>query len=200
MVRDTALVLEDRVGLARLYYTFPGVPAWHADDAPLSVAAYLLTGARNSRLTRRLVYQDQLVSAVSAFQSGMKLAGDFRVVATARPGGSLPPIQRTVDEELRRLASDGPTERELEQARNALEASFLASIEPVLAKADQLNQYYFELGTPDGFQRDLDRYRAVTADQVRDVVRRYLTGARAIVSVVPQGRPELAATAREVTP
>jgi zinc protease len=193
-------VLEDRVGLARLYYAFPTVKAWDADDAALSVAAYLLTGARNARLTTRLVYDEQLVSGVSAFQGGQKLAGDFSIVATAKPNGALPAIQRVIDEELRRLATDGPTERELQQARNALEASFLGSIERVQSKADQLNGYYFELGTPDGFQRDLDRYRSVTAEQVRAAVRRYLTGARAIVSVVPQGKPELAATAREVTP
>jgi zinc protease len=198
--RDTALVLEDRVGLARLYYAFPTVKAWEADDAALSVAAYLLTGARNARLTKRLVYDEQLVSGVSAFQGGQKLAGDFSIVATAKPNGALPAIQRVIDEELRRLATDGPTERELQQARNALEASFLGGIERVQSKANQLNSYYFELGTPDGFQRDLDRYRSVTAEQVRTAVRRYLTGTRAIVSVVPQGKRELAATAREVTP
>ena len=35
MTRDTALVLEDRVGLPRLYYAFPAVKAWHEDDAAL---------------------------------------------------------------------------------------------------------------------------------------------------------------------
>lgn len=200
MTRDTALVLEDRVGLARLYYAFPAVKAWHADDAALNVAAYVLTGARNARLTKRLVYDEQLVSNVSAFNGSQNLAGDFQLVATAKPGGALPPIQRIIDEELRRLATEGPTERELQQARNALEASFLSGIERVQSKADQLNSYYFELGTPDGFQRDLDRYRSVTAAQVQAAARQYLTGARVVVSVVPQGKPELAATAREVTP
>jgi len=200
MTRDTALVLEDRVGLARLYYAFPTVKAWDADDAALTVAAYLLTGARNARLTKRLVYDEQLVSSVSARHGSQNLAGDFQIVATAKPGAALPPIQRVIDEELQRLATAGPTDRELQQARNALEGSFLNGIERVQSKADQLNSYYFELGVPDGFQRDLDRYRTVTADQVRAAARRYLTGARAIVSVVPQGKPELAAIAREVTP
>jgi len=200
MTRDTALVLEDRVGLARLYYVFPAVKAWDRDDAALNVAAYVLTGARNARLTKRLVYEEQLVSNVSAFNGSLNLAGDFQLVATAKPGGALPAIQRVIDEELRRLATEGPTERELQQARNALEASFLSGIERVQSKADQLNSYYFELGVPDGFQRDLDRYRSVSAAQVQAAARQYLTGARVVVSVVPQGKLELAATAREVTP
>jgi len=200
MTRDTVLVLEDRVGLPRLYYAFPSARSWDPDDAALQVAAYLLTGAKNSRLNQKLVYDLQLASSVGAFQDNKKLAGDFQVVATARPGVALPAIQRVVDEELRLLATNGPTDRELQQARNALEASFLSGIERAQSKADQLNSYYFDLGTPDGFQRDLDRYRAVTADQVRAAVRRYLTGPRVVVSVVPQGKPELAARPREVTP
>lgn len=200
MVRDTALVLEDRVGLPRLYYTFPTVPSWAEEDAALDVAAYILAGARNARLTRRLVHEEQLVSGVSAFHNSRRLAGDLQVVATARPGVALPAIQRVVDEELRRLAAEGPAVRELQQAKNAIESQFLASIERVQTKADLLNSYYFRIGEPDGFQRDLDRYRAVTADQVRAAVARYLTGPRAVVSVVPDGRRELAATAREVTP
>ena len=109
-------------------------------------------------------------------------------------------MQRAVDEELRRLGEAPPTAREMEQAKNALEASFLRSTQTVGGKADQLNSYYFEVGVPDAFQRDLDRLRAVTAADVQRVVKQYLTGPRAIVSVVPMGKRDLAAEPRGVTP
>jgi zinc protease len=66
----------------------------------------------------------------------------------------------------------------------------------VRAKANQLNDYYYAIGTPDGFQRDLDRLRAVTAADVQRVVRQYLAGPRVIISVVPQGKQDLAAAQR----
>jgi zinc protease len=199
LARDTALVLEDRVQLARLYYAWPAVKETNPDNAAFTVISYLLTGAKNGRLTQPLVYDRQIASNVQASGDLKRHDGDFLVIATARPGQSLPAIQQVVDAEIARLAAEGPTPRELEQARNALEARFLGRLETVMGKADQLNGYYYERGTPDGFQADLDALRAVTAEDVQRVTRNWLLGPRAIISVVPQGKPELAAAGR-VTP
>ena len=193
---DTMVLLEDRVQLPQLYYNWLTTKAWSEDDAALQVAAYMLTGAKNSRLTQRLVYKDQSATFVNAGADHRKLAGEFGIVARARPGKALPELQRAIDEELRAFAASGPSERELQQAKNAIEAAFLRGIETVQGKANQLNQYYYEIGTPDGFQRDLDRFRNVTAADVQRVVRQYLTGPRAIVSVVPMGKKELGAEPR----
>ena len=197
-VRDTAIVAEDRVQLPRLYLNWHAVRAYHADDAALDLAAYLLTGARNARLTSSLVYEQELASNVSASNDSKKLDGDFSVVATARPGKNLNEIKSAVSRQLSRLAAEGPSVRELEQAKNAFEAGFLNRLEFVSGKADQLNRYYYFTGDPDGFQADLDRYRSVTAADIKRVVARYLTGPRVMLSIVPQGRKELAATREAV--
>ncbi len=78
--------------------------------------------------------------------------------------------------------------------------AFSGSIETVQGKANRLNQYYAELGIADAFQKDLDRINAVTAADVQRVVRQYLLGPRAILTVVPNGKRELAATPRSSTP
>jgi zinc protease len=70
----------------------------------------------------------------------------------------------------------------------------------VLAKADLLNGYYYFTGEPDYFARDLARYHAVTANDVRRTVATYLLAPKVILSVVPDGKPELAVRATEVTP
>ena len=198
--RDTTVVLEDQVPAARLYLSWPAVSLWTADDAALDLAAYVLAGAKNSRLTQPLVYQLQVASDVWSFEWSKRIAGDFLVIVTARPGQELGEIQRVVDSVLARLANEGPSPREMEQARNAIEAQFLNGIESLQRKADALNHYMELLGTPDAFQRDVDRYRAVTAADVQQAVRRYLLEPRASISVVPAGKRELAAPARSATP
>jgi zinc protease len=195
-LRDTTIVLEDRVQLPRVYLAWHTVAEFSADDAALDVAAYILAGARNSRLTQALVFNGELATNASAFNSSKRLDGDFQVVATARPGIALDSLTRVIDAELRRLAAQPPTARELEQAKNSIEASFLNGLEFVDAKADRLNAYYYATGTPDYFQQDLDRYRRVTAADVQRVVRQYLLTGRVTLSVVPQGRTNLAATPR----
>jgi zinc protease len=197
VVKDTFVVAEDRVQLPRMYLSWHTVKKFDADDAALDAAAYLLAGARNSRLTDALTYKMELTADVIAFNDSKKLDGDFTVRATARPGKSLDSALAVVDREIRRLATEGPTARELEQGKNAIESSFLNQLELVRNKADQLNEYYYYAGEPDYFQKDLDRYRAVTAEDVKRVVAKYLLAPRVTLSIVPLGKKELGITRKE---
>ena len=197
---DVYATLEDRVQLPRVYNAWHTVKAFAADDAPLDVLADILAAGRSSRLYQRLVYSMQIATQVNAYQDSKRVDGDFRVFATARPGHDLNEIERVITEEVGRIATDGPTAREIERVRNQNEAQFLARMETDLGKADQLNFYNYFAGTPDYFQQDLDRYRRVSAADVQRVARQYLAGQRRVVlSVVPLGRTGLAAT-EGVTP
>jgi zinc protease len=188
------------VQLPRLYYQWHTARLYHPDDAPLELLSDILTGAKNSRLTQRMVYEMQIATSVVSYQDGKRLDGDFTVYATARPGHTLPELQAVFDEELAKLAAEGPTARELEQAQNGREAAFLEQLEQINDKADQLNSYYYFVGVPDWFARDLARYRAVTRTDIQRVAREYLMQPKVIFNVVPQGRRELAAPAAGVTP
>jgi zinc protease len=192
-VPDTAITLEDRVQLPQLQLTWHTVKEWHADDAALDIAASVLAGSRTSRLTQALVYNNPVATNVRARQSSMRLDGDFSVVATARRGLALDTLRTAIDAEIKKLASEGPTARELQQAKNGIEAQFLRRIETMRGTADQLNHYFYLNGKPDSFQADLDRYRAVTAADVKRVLKKYLETNRVMISVVPMGKPELAA-------
>ena len=198
LAADVYATLEDRVQLPRVYNAWHTVRAFAPDDAALSVLTDVLAGGKASRLYRRLVYEMQIATSVSAYHDALRLDGSFRLSTTARPGHDLNELQRVVDEEIRRVAETGPTPREVERVLNQTEAQFLDRMERVGSfggKADQLAYYDYFVGTPDYFQADLDRYRHVTAADVQRVARDYLLRRhRVVLSVVPQGRLELAAT------
>lgn len=200
LAHDTSAVLEDRVQLARLYYVWHSAATGTADDAALDLLGYLLAGEKNSRLTQALVYGSELAADVSAYQSGHRITGDFWIIASAKPDAPLPPLQVVIARELARLAAEGPTPGELEQAKNATEAAVLRRLETVRAKADMLNAYYVRTGIPDGFAADLAQMRAVTAGDIRRVAQQYLGAPRVTLSIVPQGRAALAAGPVEVKP
>ncbi len=147
-VRDTAIIAEDRVQLPQLYLAWHAVDNRHKDSPALDILSYLLTGARNSRLTNTLVYQREIASTVSAYNDAKRLDGDYSIVARARPGQGLDTLKVTIERELDRLAAEGPTTRELDQAKNAIESAFLNQLEFIQQKADQLNQYAYFKGTP----------------------------------------------------
>jgi zinc protease len=193
LARDTSTTLEDRVQLPRLYYTWHTVKRGHRDDASLQILAYILTGAKNGRLTQPMVYEKQIATDVDAIADHKRLDGDLTIQATARPGKALPELQAFVDRELTRIAGTGPTARELQQARNAAEANFLMRVEEVSDKAERMNQYLYYEGQADYFQKDLDRFLAVTAGDVQRVAKQYLLAPKVILSVVPEGQRSLEA-------
>jgi predicted Zn-dependent peptidase len=59
-------------------------------------------------------------------------------------------------------------------------------------KADLLNNYLFHTGNPDYFEEDLARYRSLAPSDVRAVALRFLRPERVVLSVVPEGRRDLA--------
>jgi len=56
-------------------------------------------------------------------------------------------------------------------------------------KADQMNGYYTNTGDPDWFNEDLQRYRAISASDVRAAADRFLPAERRVeLTVQPEGK------------
>jgi zinc protease len=137
---------------------------------------------------------------VSAYHNSQLQSGDFYVRVTARADMDLGRLEQAVLEEIAKLAASPPAEAEMERVKNGLEMSFISSLETALGKAEQMNRYYYYTGDPDHVAEDLARYRALTPADIQRVAREYLEGKhRIVISIVPQGRTELAARPREVS-
>jgi zinc protease len=194
--RAARVVLEDRVDAARLYMAWPSPPLFADGDADLDLAADLIANGRVSRLYRRLIYERRIATELAASQASRELASTFQIVATAAPGQNLANLHRAIVEEINRLRDAGPDAGELARGRAQAEASFayrLVSLGGFGGRADQLNMYNLHQGDPGGFDRDLARYQAATAESIRAAARRWIDPDLAtIVSVVPIGRPEAA--------
>jgi zinc protease len=197
LARDVRIRFEDRVELPRLYLAWL-TPAMFADgDADLDLATDLLANGKTSRLYRRLVFDERIATDVSASQNSREIAGYTQITATAAPGHTLGELEQAILEEIARLAAGGPTDDEIERGRVQAEAQFMFRLQTVGGfggKSDQLNAYNVFLRDPAYFTRDLERYQLVTHESLRASVATYLDpGRRVTLSIVPQGRPALAA-------
>jgi zinc protease len=200
VTEERRVVLEDQVQLPRVYVCWLSPAVFTPGDAELDVVANVLAGGKNSRLYRRLVYDMQIAQDVFAFQGSAELSSEFCIVSTARSGHGLTELEAVIQEELDRLEAEPPSEREVARAVNQFEAGFLDRLEQIGGfggKADQLNGYFFRTGNPDWFNEDLARYKAIAPTDVRATVTAHLKdNARVILSVVPEGRTDLAAAAK----
>ena len=184
--------MTDRVQLPRLYLAWHTPALFAPGDATMDVVAGVLSGGKNSRLYKRLVYDMQIAQDVNAFQQSQALGSNFVIIATARPGQTLDRIQQVIDEEIDALRKAPPDAREVQRVLNQTEAGFLRQMERVggfSGKADQLNAYYTRTGKSDYFEQDLARYRSLTAADVTDAVNRYLPKDRRVeLSIVPENK------------
>ena len=185
VVRDT---LTDNVKLPKV------VMAWHTPaqfapgDADLDLLASILQEGKASRLYKSLVYDKKLAQEVGAAQYSSELGSLFVVEAIARPGVTLAKVEEAIDAEIAKLREKRVTREELDRARNQYETAFVSRLESTAARASLLNQYETFRGDPGYAEKDLQRYRNVTAQSLQHYAQTMLDlGARGIIHVVPAG-------------
>jgi zinc protease len=182
--------VTDRVQLPRLFLAWITPRHFEPGDAALDIVADILSGGKNARLYKRLVYDMQIAQNVRASQNSQALASYFEIEVTPRPGHTIDEVQKVVDEEIAKLRREDPSEHEVQRALNQIEASFYNRMERVGGfggKADQLNAYYTSTGDPDWFNEDLARYRALSPSDVRAAADRFLPADRRVeLTVVPE--------------
>lgn len=193
--RDTFLILEDKVQLPRVYYTWHTVKGYSNDDAALDILAQILANDKNSRLYKKLVYELQTAQNVRAFQNGSRMDGRFRLDFTPKPGQKVADLDRVVRSEIANIINNGVTQRELQRAQNVYKSSFLNDLASVLGKAEVLNSYNYFIGNPDYVQQDAARYDRVTTADVQRVAKTYLGKPKVVLTVVPEGKKEMMLTA-----
>jgi zinc protease len=193
ITHERRLTVNDRVELPRLYMAWLTPPAYQPGDAELAVTSQILAGGKAGRLYKRLVYERQIAQDVAATQNSYALTSTFMIDATARPGHDAAELEGAIDAELKTLRELGPSDQEVERARNTIETAMLSAIEKLggAGLANQMNQYNQYTGDPGYLNRDLARLRRVSAADVRRVARAYLQpNARVVVTGRP-GKPAL---------
>lgn len=201
------ITLTDAVELPLLGFVWHSPAFFKPGDAEMDILGEILGGGKSSRLYRTLVYEKKLAQNVRVFQASRFLGSEFRILVFGRPGVSLDEIEAEVDRELERLRSQGPSQREVDRARNGIESLFWRGVESVRDRADLLNRYQFYFGDPGSIARDRMRYDDVTPASVTAWANRILKpDARLIVRVLPKrespssgegGEPVKAATQGE---
>jgi zinc protease len=187
-------VLEDRVPQARVYESWNTPPWGSPDDTYLDLLSGILASGKSSRLYKRLVYDNQIATDVSARQDSREIASIYTIDASARPGTDLATVEKAVDEELTRLLRDGPTAEELQRAQMEYLAGFLRGAERIGGfggKSDILARSEVFGGRPDFYRDALERVKAATPADVKEAARRWLSDGVYVLEVHPF--PELAA-------
>ncbi|PKB72414.1 MAG: hypothetical protein BZY87_00245 [SAR202 cluster bacterium Io17-Chloro-G6] len=183
------LEMRDKVTLPRAYVAWPAPPEGDIDDAPLEIYQAIMSDGLTSRLHRSLVYEKQIAqSAVMRYHSS-EISGQCLLQVTAAEGHELAKVEAAADAEMARLLKEPPTDEEITRVKNRIEASHfrqLARIGGFGGRADQLNHFSVFASNPELINTSLDRYLAVTREDVMRVAETVLGGNQVRLRVLPE--------------
>jgi zinc protease len=162
------------------------------DSYVLEVIATILSGGKSSRFYQSLVREKRLVLSADADHSLLSRDPSlFYISADLLPGKEVAEVEKALDQEVERLQKEPVEEKELEKAKNQLEAAFIYAQDSLYYQAILLAQHEISLDW-----RAIDNYlpsiRKVSAEDIQRVVKRYLVpDNRTIGILIPQPPKEV---------
>jgi zinc protease len=201
--REPPQLGERRLRIEREAQTPLVAMAWHTFAAPdresrvMEVVLSILGDGDSSRLHQRLVEQEQAAVELGTFLEQGFDPGLAWFYAIVPPGGDPARVEQLVDEELARLAREGPTPAELDKARNQALAGFWRGLETISGKAQALGEYQVFHGD---YRKLFDapaQYEGITAEDVKQAVATVLRATnRTVGTLMPAPDSEAPAVAQ----
>jgi zinc protease len=151
----------------------------------LEVLESVLDASEVARLPRALVREARVAgSATATYEKFQRGPGLFVISAAPGEGRSVAELEAALRAELARLAREGISADELARARNQLVSHHLFQQDSLFTQASRIGVAEMAGHSARVFDRFAERIRAVTAEQVREVARRYLVDERMTVAVL----------------
>ncbi|NOT34781.1 MAG: insulinase family protein [Candidatus Eisenbacteria bacterium] len=168
-------------------YKAPGV---RGDDVwVLDVISTILSRGESSRLHEALVVDQQIALDASSYFGTRLNPGLFEFAVEMRPGKTAADGERALQAVLDKFVKDGPTDRELQKAKNILEARFVKGLKTNNGVGEAIAFAEHVLGDYKRMYETPERYRRVTAADVKRVAKEVFVSTRRTVAVlVPESR------------
>lgn len=180
--RRVVVKKEAELPVILMYYHVPNIES--RDGYALDLLTGILAGGRSSRLYQDLVYQRRLTQSVDADYSGLSVDPTaLSISARVMPGKEPAEVERAIDSLLRRIRTEPVSDRELEKAKNQVEAGFVFGQDSVFGQARRVG--FYEIATR---WQDLNSYLPgigkVTAADILRVAQKYLDPDRRTVGTL----------------
>jgi zinc protease len=156
----------------------------------LEVLSGILDGNDAARLNQLVRTERIAISAGASYGGVNRGPALFWLEAVPAPGNSVVDLEAALKREVARIAADGVTEDELKRVKAQVIAQQVYQRDSVFYQAMQIGTLE-SAGLPnDAASREVEKIRAVTSDQVREVARKYFVDDNLTVGALdPQPLP-----------
>jgi len=147
----------------------------------------LLSGGASSRLNKALVDEQQLALFSGGFPFELEDPGVAITFGIANMGVDVNDLQTGIDAEIQKARTELISEKEFQKLRNQVESSFITGNARIAGIAESLANYYMYYGETELINTELDRYLAVTREDIRAAAEKYYhPDSRVILHYLPK--------------
>ena len=140
----------------------------------LDIISWVLALGKGSRLYKKLVNEEQLVTDIDAFTYDLFDAGVFFVFFQAKEGVDVQRIIELIQRELKDIAQNGVSDSELNRAIKQVQSEHMSLLESFSKQAYALGKFYLATGDENYIYTMTDEPKDELAKNIREFVKSYL--------------------------
>ncbi|HEY0045699.1 MAG TPA: pitrilysin family protein [Flavobacterium sp.] len=156
------------------------------DARVLDMISTILSDGKSSRLYKKIVDDQKQALQVGAFSFNQEDYGMYILYGMPQGETKTETILSEMDEEIVKLQTELISERELEKLKNKYDNNYVNSNSSVEGVAENLASYYLLYGDVNLINSEIEMYRSITREEIRDIAKKYLNpNQRLVLDYVP---------------
>lgn len=188
---ETRAVIHDRIQLPAVVLSYRIPPTGSADFYAVELVNRLLSGGNSSRLNRALKDQQQKAIATGAFSLPFEQGGLAILYAIANMGVDAQALETAMDNEVRRIQSEGVPKAEFDKLLAQLEMEHVNDRSRIAGIASDLARCHMLLGDTKLVNTEMDRYLALSPADLKRAAQQYFKpDARVVLHYLPASQKQ----------
>lgn len=168
---------QDRVPESRILKAWITPEYGSKEDAYFDLIASILSTGKNSRLYKKLIYEDQSATSANSFQYSSELASRFIVQVNVKPGNEVDALEASTMNIVNEFIANGPTQEELERAKASYFSRFIKGLERIGGfggTSDILASGATYHGNPEHYKKVLNYIENATVADIKATAQKWL--------------------------
>lgn len=165
----------DNVQLPGVFQAYRMAEQGSDDYYAMQMLTTLLSGGQSSRFQKEIVDEKQIAAFVGSFPFALEDGGLFVSLGLVNVGNTPEELEEAMMAEIERVKNEDISDREFQKLQNQIENNFVSSNSTVRGIAESLADYHVYYGDANLINSEIDRYMAVTKEDIKRVAKKYLT-------------------------
>ena len=156
------------------------------DARVLDMISTVLSEGKSSRMYKKIVDDKKMALQIGAFNYSQEDYGMYILYGMPQGTFTSEDIVKEIDEEVVKLQTELLTDKEMQKLKNIYENNYVNGNSNVEGIAENLASYYLLHGDINLINTEIEMYRSITAQEIRDVAKKYLNpNQRLLLDYVP---------------